>query len=127
MTREKAYLGSALALALLVLGLVIGPVKAQVVQVPLFVQYALTAGAVPLSDSTILNTTQVARKITVKNASSGANNAYVGGELVANTPAAAGIELAAGQAYTFTNLSPASIYVVGTVNAANIAFIVAEY
>ena len=54
--------------------------------------------------------------------------AYVGNDLVENTPNNAGIELVAGEAYTFTATSPARIYVVGTgEDSANVIFVVAEY
>lgn len=122
---------------LVILGLVgflgIGLVGAQYVvptrqpSVPLHVQYTITATATALSDSDILNSTQAPKKLTIKNASGAANNCFLGSEVVANTPANAGVELAAGQAYTYSYQAPNEIYLVGTANAANIAFIVAEY
>lgn len=128
--KRRSFVG---ALVLTVLALVSAPGGAQYVNdpptpgIPVFVQYTLTAGAVALSDSTILNSTSIPKKLTIKNANGAANVCYLGGALVANTPTGAGIELAADQAYTFTNQMPSQIFIVGTVNAANIAFIVAEY
>jgi hypothetical protein len=96
-------------------------------EVPKFVQYTLTASAAALSGSTLLDDTTPPKKLTIKNANGAANAVYLGGSGVTNVPAAAGIELAANQSYTFEYKSPAHIYIVGTVNAANIAFITAEY
>ncbi len=94
---------------------------------PRFRQYAITAVATPLSDAAILNDSRAPRKLTVKNANGAANACYLGRQDVAATPANAGVELGAGNTYTFTDQSPAAIYIIGTAAAGNIAFIVAEY
>lgn len=93
--------------------------------IPVFAQYTLTASAVSLSS--ILGNTFPPARLVVKNADDAANKLYLGGQTVANTPAAAGIELGAGQSYMFYDQAPAKIFIVGTVNAANIAFITAEH
>lgn len=96
---------------------------------PVFVQYTITASPVQLSAIAggLLNQRTPPSAITVKNASGAANNCYLGPSTVANTPTNAGIELAAGQSYTFVGQELIAIYIVGTVNAVNIAFICAEY
>jgi len=93
---------------------------------PVSVQYTLTASAAALSG--ILNSGPVPpKRLTVKNAEGAANNVYLGGSNVTNTPANAGVILGAGDSYTYENQGPAEVFIVGTVNAANIAFIVAEW
>lgn len=94
---------------------------------PIFVQYTITATAVALSAAAILGTKWTPKKLTVKNASGAANNAYLGPSTVTNVPANAGIELAAGQSFTFEDQGPEEIFIVGTAAAANIAFIEAEW
>lgn len=94
---------------------------------PKHVQYTITATATALSSSGILNSKVVPKKLTVKNASGAANACYLGDETVANTPANAGVQLEAGAAYTWNNVAPDKLYIVGTANAANIAYIEAEY
>lgn len=94
---------------------------------PIFKQYTITATATALSDSTILGFRMSPKKLTVKNADGAANACYLGSSIVAATPAAAGIELGAGDSYTFENKAPSEIFIVGTANAANIAFICAEF
>jgi hypothetical protein len=125
--RKRAILALIAALALLVMPGVAQETNPPAASVPVFVQYTMSATATALCSSSILNNTAIPNRITVKNASGAANAVYLGGQLVANTPANAGVELAADQAYTFTRQAPCSIYIVGTVNAANIAFITAEY
>lgn len=93
--------------------------------IPIFAQYTLTASAAALSG--IIGYTQTPARLTIKNSDGAANAVFLGGATVANTPANAGIQLGPGQAWTFLDQSPARIFIVGTVNAANIAFIVAEY
>ena len=94
---------------------------------PQFAQYTITATATALSDSSILNSTAIPKRLTVKNADGAANACYLGTQVVSNTPTNAGVELGAGDSYTFENKAPGGIYIVGTANAANIAFVVAEY
>lgn len=93
-------------------------------------QYALTAVAAKLSTILSLSDGESAmlKALTIKNASSAANKMYIGDSNVTNAPANAHIELAAGESYTFYSgegwlVNPEDIYLVGTVNAANIAFI----
>lgn len=93
-------------------------------------QYALTAAAVNLATAfslTDLDSAQCTR-ITVKNSASSVNNLYIGGSDVTNAPLNAHIELVPGQSYDFYSSAgflahPSHIYLVGTVNAANKAFI----
>jgi len=92
---------------------------------PIFKTYTLTAGAVALSGATILGTTQSPRRIIVQNASGAANSLYLGGSAVSATDA--GREVVAGAEYVFENQDPQEIYIIGTVNAANIAHIIAEF
>lgn len=126
---RRWYIGAALILA----ALLTVPAGAQydnqppTPSVPVFKQYTITATATSLCSSGILDSSHIPNKVTIKNANGAANAAYIGGQTVANTPTGAGIELAADQAYTFTRQAPCEIYIVGTANAANIAFIVAEY
>jgi len=114
-------------LAAVALVALVPAVRAQLTDTARHVQYTLTATATPLSDSTILDSSQTARKITVKNATGAANALYIGDSNVTNAPANAGVELEAGRSYTWNYLSPSQLWIVGTVNAANIAFIEAEY
>lgn len=68
-------------------------------------------------------------KVTVKNADGAANAMYCGRSNVTNTPANACIELGAGDSYTFGGKEAVNIneiFMVGTANAANIAFIALE-
>lgn len=95
---------------------------------PTGVQYTITATATALNSSSILGDARIPpARITVKNASGAANACYLGGPDVANTPANALVQLEAGAAFTFRYQHPSTIYIVGTANAANIAFIEAEY
>src|SRR3972149_6069196 len=93
---------------------------------PEFRQYTITATATALSAAAILGDSRAPRKLTVKNADGAANACYLGSSNVAATPTSAGIELGAGDSYTFNDQSPAAIFIIGTPPAANIAFIVAE-
>jgi hypothetical protein len=91
-----------------------------------FRQAALTASAVSLT--TIFGSKIYARQIDIKNASGAANIAYVGPSTVTNVPANAGIELSPGQAWSdvavgASHVNTDEVFVVGTVNAANILFI----
>lgn len=94
---------------------------------PTFFQYAVTATATALSASTVLNTNRTPRRLTVKNADGAANIAYLGSSDVAATPTEAGVELGAGDSFTFEGSSPSEIYAIGTAAAANILFICAEW
>lgn len=93
-------------------------------------QYPLTAVATRLSTIFSLPQTEINKLtvLTIKNAKDAANKMYIGGSDVTNVPANAHIELAPGEMYTFSAdigwlIDPEDIYLVGTVNAANIAFI----
>jgi len=94
---------------------------------PAFAQYTITATATSLASSGILNNKRIPSKLTVKNADGAANACYLGPQTMSNSPTLAGIELGAGDSYTFEYQAPSEIFIVGTANAANIAFIVAEY
>ena len=94
-------------------------------------QVAVAAAAVNITDALSLTGNLHFSKITIKNASGAANSAYVGNSNVTNVPANAHLELAAGESYTFGGdgkgyYSSDDIYLVGTVNAANIWFIQLE-
>jgi len=89
-----------------------------------FKKYVLTAGAVALSGATILATTTPAKRIVIQNASGAANAFFLGGSDVATN---AGREVVAAAEFIFENQDPQAIYIIGTVNAANIAYITAEF
>ena len=93
---------------------------------PDFAQYAVTATATRLSTLLVAGAVP-ARKLTVKNADGAANACYLGKSNVAATPANAGIELGAGDSFTFEGQSPGAVWVVGSAAAANIVFVIAEY
>jgi len=94
-------------------------------------QYTITATAAKLSTILGLNAGDLHRfkQIDVKNASGAANVLYLGPSTVTNAPAFAQVELSAGQAYSFDpgggafHISADEVFLVGTANAANIAFI----
>lgn len=88
-----------------------------------FKKYVLTAGAVALSGATILASTEPVRRLVIQNASGAANAFFLGGSDVATN---AGREVVAAAEFIFENQDPQDIYIIGTVNAANIAYIVAE-
>jgi hypothetical protein len=94
-------------------------------------QIAAAATAVNITDALSLTGNLHFSKITIKNASGAANNGYVGNSNVTNVPANAHLELSAGESYTYGGdgrgyYSTEDIYLVGTVNAANIWFIQLE-
>ena len=94
-------------------------------------QVAHAAAAVNITDALSLTGNLHFTKITVKNAAGAANAGYSGNSNVANTPANAHMELSAGESYTWGGdgkgyYSSDDIYLVGTVNAANIWFIQLE-
>ena len=91
-----------------------------------------TVAATAASVSTILGLTNETgkrlKRLTIKNAKGAANNLYIGGADVTATPTNAHIELDANQSYDFSSddgwtIDPDNIYLIGTVTAANIAFI----
>lgn len=89
-------------------------------------QYALTATAVTLSS--VLGARRVCYQLDIKNATAAANTVYLGPSNVTAAPANARVELSAGQSYSFVvesrhSIDTDEIYIIGTVNAANIAFI----
>ena len=94
-------------------------------------QYTITATAANLTSILGLTANQPSnsiKEVVIKNATGAANALYVGPSTVANTPADARVELAANQAWSAGPhdgyyLNTDMIYLVGTANAANIAFI----
>lgn len=93
-------------------------------------QWAIQATATKLS--TILGITDESQKmlkrLSIKNTKGAANFLYIGNSDLTNTPTNAHIELDANQSYDFYSgegwlVNTDDIYLVGTVNAANIAFI----
>jgi len=95
-------------------------------EAPDFAQYALTATATRIS-TLLLAGTFTCQKLTIKNSDSAANICYLGKSDVTNVPVDAGVELGAGDSITFNRVSPGQVWIVGTVAAANIVFIAAEY
>ena len=99
----------------------------------LFAQYSLTAAAVTLSDATILGAVLPAGitkvySLNIRNATGAANPIYGGKSNVTNAPANAGFQIAAATDLPFGPfekylLDFRDIFIVGTVNAANIAYI----
>ena len=94
-------------------------------------QYPLTASAVSLTTALSLTGNLHFSKITIKNAEAAANTMYIGNSDVTAVPANAHLELALKQSYTYGGdgqgyYSSDDIYLIGTVNAANIAFIQLE-
>jgi hypothetical protein len=93
-----------------------------------FLQYTLTASAASLTSAFGLSRTFRAQQIDVKNADGALNPVFLGGSGVTNVPANAGVRLNAGQSFTFLPTSGRcvnsdEVFIVGTVNAANIAHI----
>lgn len=97
-------------------------------------QYAVTATATNLTTALGLTGGNLpsggshCAEITVKNAAGALNKAYLGKSTVTNVPANAHVELSADQGFTFMPTvsgrpNTDEIFVVGTVNAANIVFI----
>lgn len=95
-------------------------------------QYAVTATATSITDALSLTGNRFFTKIVVKNAEGAANSLYLGNSNVTNVPANAHVELGQGVSFTFGGdagqgyYDTDSIYLVGTANAANIAFISLE-
>ena len=94
-------------------------------------QVAVAASAINITDALSLTGNLHFSKITIKNADGAANAAYSGNSDVTNVPANAHQQLSAGQSYTIGGdgrgyFSSDDIYLVGTVNAANIWFIQLE-
>lgn len=97
-------------------------------------QYTITASAVNITTALGLTGGDLpsggyhCAEITVKNADGAVNKLYCGGSNVTNVPANAHVELGAGAGFTWLPTVSArpttdEIYLVGTANAANIAFI----
>lgn len=93
----------------------------------IFKTYTVTGSAVALSGSTALNTTAIPRKLSIQNASGAADAAYVGPPTVDATGANAGRELVAGEDVEVRGQDPARVYVIGTVDAANLLYITAQF
>lgn len=90
-------------------------------------QYSLTASAASLTS--ILGAKYYCRQIKIRNATGAANPLYLGPSTVTNAPANAYLQITAGVTEDFSgwptnSLNTDEIFIVGTVNAANIAFIV---
>ena len=93
-------------------------------------QYALTATAASLTDALSLTGNLHFSKITIKNANGAANAFFHGNSDVTVTTNAHG-ELVANQGYTFGGdghgyYNASDIFLIGTANAANIAYIQLE-
>lgn len=93
-----------------------------------FLQYTLTATAASLTSAFGLSRTFRAQQIDIKNSDTAVNKVFLGPSTVTNVPANAGVQLGVGQAYTFLptqgrSVNTDEVFIVGTVNAANIAFI----
>lgn len=92
-------------------------------------QFAIAATATKLTTALGLAANTYIKQVDVKNAALATANLYIGGSTVTNVPANAFVELVAGQAWSKVEggapgpLSTDEIFLVGTVNAANIAFI----
>lgn len=87
--------------------------------------YTMTATAAALSAAALLGTTTIPRRIIVQNADAADNSFYLGGSTV--SAAAAGREVAKGTEFVFENQDPSAIYIIGTIAAANIAYLIAEF
>lgn len=98
-------------------------------------QYTITGTATKLS--TILGIAagdmRHFKQVDIKNAAGAVNNLFIGPSTVTAVPAFARIELTAGQGFSFHPggsqypVFADDIYLIGTANAANIAFISATY
>jgi len=94
-------------------------------------QVAVAATATQVTSALSLTGNTHFSKITIKNATGATASGYVGGSDVTNVPANAHLQLAAGESYTFGGdgrgyYNTDDIYLVGTVNAANIWYITLE-
>ena len=95
-------------------------------------QYTISASPVQLTTALGLKEGVWLRTLSIKNAKNAANILYVGKGNVAATPANAHVELDAGESYDFYSgigsmINTDEIYLVGTANAANIAFITGAF
>lgn len=91
-------------------------------------QHTISGTAVQLTTALGLKEGVWLRTLSIKNAKGALNVLYVGASNVAATPANAHIELDAGESYDFYSgvgslVNTDEVYLVGTQNAANIAFI----
>lgn len=94
-------------------------------------QAAAVTTAENITDALSLTGNKHFSKIVVKNAEGAANSGYIGNSNVTNVPANAHMELPADASYTFGgdgqgHYNADDIYLVGTVDAANIWFISLE-
>lgn len=90
-------------------------------------QYALTASAASITTALGLSVGVYVKKLTIKNAGAAVNKVYVGDSDV-TTSTNAHIELSADQSYEYWSgeshrVNTDDVYVIGTVNAANILYI----
>jgi hypothetical protein len=91
-------------------------------------QVAASTTATTVTAALGLSAGKDVRKLTIKNAAGAANKLYLGDSDVTNVPENAHVELSADQAYEYWSseshrVNTSDVYIVGTVNAANIAFI----
>jgi hypothetical protein len=91
-------------------------------------QYVITATATNITTALSLGSKMYCRQIDIKNADAATAALYLGGSTVTNVPASAYAQIPAGKAWSGVAVSTESlntdeIYLVGTANAANIAFI----
>lgn len=91
-------------------------------------QYVITATATKLTTALGFTAKVYCQQIQIKNAAGGTAKLYIGDSTVTNVPANAGAELSAGETWTkypseTRTVSSDEVYLVGTANAANIAFI----
>jgi len=91
-------------------------------------QYALAASAVKLTTALGLPEGVWLRTLSIRNAKGAANKMYIGKANVTASPANAHVELDAGESYDWyspfgSQINTDELYLIGTVNAANIAFI----
>ena len=90
-------------------------------------QWVAAATATSLTTALGLTTPVLVTRAIITNKTGAANILYVGGSDVANTPANAWLEIAAAATKEFgepdQHFSSDNVYLVGTVNAANVAFI----
>ena len=91
----------------------------------IFKTYTMTATAAALSAAAFFGITTIPRRIIVQNAAAADDSFYLGGSAVSATDA--GREVVAGAEYVYENQDPSAIYIIGTIAAANIAYLIAEF
>ena len=91
-------------------------------------QWTVAGTATQLTTALGLKESVWLRSLSIKNAAGAANSLYVGKANVTASPANAHVELAAGESFDWFSsvgnlINTDEIYMIGTANAANIAFI----